>query len=244
MSDPSIIEPISARGWPAAEHADLGGWRLYASRGWSGRINTCWQPGPPDIPLEAAITAVEAWYRARAFPPRFKIVEQGEAAAELMTRLEARGYRSHTATLTMTGPLIGEPDPQIRISPRLGEAFRCVFAHPGFGRAEDAQERLEALARIPAPRGFALARVDGVPAAVGVCAIEGEWSGVMGMRTLEAHRRLGFGRRIFRALGAHALAAGARYGYLQVDADNAKAIALYESEGYESRYLYRYWEPA
>jgi N-acetylglutamate synthase len=243
MSDPSVVEPISARGWPAAESADLGGWRLFASSGWTGRINTCWQFGPPDRALADAIEAVEAWYGARGLPPRFKVVE-GAASAELVARLTARGYRSYTPTLTMTGALAGEADPQIRVESGIADDFRRVFADPAFGGEGDAGERLEALARIPEPRGFALATADGAPAAVGVCTIEGEWAGVLGMRTLETYRRHGLGRRAFRALGAFALVAGARHGYLQVDADNVPAIALYESEGYRARYLYRYWRPA
>jgi ribosomal protein S18 acetylase RimI-like enzyme len=242
MSDPKVIEPIAARGWPAVESAEMGGWRLYASRGCSGRINTCWQHGAPGRPAMEAIEAVEAWYAARGFPARFKIVEADPAGAELVELLVQRGYRSHTPTLTMSGRLQGEPDPQIRVEGEIGERFCRVFGDGAFGDGRDAGERLEALARIPKPRGYALAEIDGAPAAVGTCAVEGEWAGILGMRTLADFRRLGLGRRVFRALAAHAIAAGARRGYLQVDADNARAIALYESEGYAAGYLYRYWE--
>ena len=242
MSDPKVIEPIAARGWPAAESEALGGWRLYASRGRSGRINTCWQDDAPGLPPQEAIEKVEAWYAARGFPARFKVVEKGEAAQALIERLIARGYASHTPTLTMTAALAGEADPQIGVAGELDDRFRRVFADAAFGDAEDASERLEALGRIREPRGFAVAEIDGAPAAVGVCAIEGEWAGVLGMRTLADYRRLGLGRRVFRALAAHAIKAGARRGYLQVDADNDRAIALYESEGYRSAYLYRYWQ--
>ena len=242
MSDPKVIEPIAARGWPASESVEMGGWRLYASRGCSGRINTCWQHGAPGRPTIEAIEAVEAWYAARGFPARFKIVEADPAGAALAELLVQRGYRSHTPTLTMSGPLRGEPEPQIRVEGEIGESFRRVFGDGAFGDGRDAGERLEALARIPKPRGYALAEIDGAAAAVGTCAIEGEWAGILGMRTLADFRRLGLGRRVFRALAAHAVAAGASRGYLQVDADNARAIALYESEGYAPAYLYRYWE--
>jgi N-acetylglutamate synthase len=242
MSDPKVIEPIAARGWPAAERAEMGGWRLYASRGCSGRINTCWQHGAPGRPTIEAIEAVETWYAARGFPARFKIIETDAAGAALVELLAPRGYRSHTPTLTMTGPLHGEPDRQILIGDEIGGGFCRVFGDGAFGDGRDAGERLEALARIPKPRGYALAVIDGAPAAVGTCAIEGEWTGVLGMRTLADFRRLGLGRRVFRALAAYAIAAGASRGYLQVDADNARAIALYESEGYAPAYLYRYWE--
>ena len=241
MIDPLELEPIAARGWPARRTAALGGWRLHASEGISGRINTCWPLAAPDRPTEAAIEAVEAWYAAQGLGPAFKLTEGGCDPADLADRLMARGYRSHTPTLTMVGPLAGEPDPAVTIDIQVGDGYRTVFADATFGGSVDSAERLGALARMPAPRGFALLSEDGAPAAVGACVIEGDWAGVIGMRTAPDHRRKGLARRVFRALTDFARGQGARRGYLQVDAGNAAAIDLYRAEGFEDAYLYRYW---
>lgn len=241
MIDPHVIEPIAARGWPAAESAELGGWRLHASAGQSGRINTCWTLEPPGRDVDAAIAAAEAWYVARGLPPRFKIVEADQASLDVIARLRRRGYRSDTPTLTMAGPLAGEMDPEATVAADTCDGFARVFADPSFGHEADAAERLGALRRIPRPRGFALIRRGGEPAAVGACAVDGDWAGVMGMRTAPAFRRQGLARRLFRTLTAFAASAGALRGYLQVDQDNTSAIALYEAEGFETGYLYRYW---
>jgi ribosomal protein S18 acetylase RimI-like enzyme len=241
MTEPLIIEPIAARGWPAAECADLGGWRLHASDGHSGRINTCWPMAAAGLSIEDAIAAAEAWYRARGMAPRFKIVDGWCDPPDLAERLAARGYVSNTPTVTMIGPLAGALDPDATVAREPCEAFRQVFADPAFGHDADADERLAALGRIPAPRGFALIRVDGDPAAVGACAVEGAWAGIMGMRSAPAHRRKGLARRLFRTLTAFARSAGAERGYLQVDESNHSAIALYRAEGFEPAYLYRYW---
>ena len=44
-----------------------------------------------------------------------------------------------------------------------------------------------------------------------------------------------------RALLAEAQDLGAERAWLQVEAENAPAIALYAAEGFEPAYLYRYW---
>jgi GNAT superfamily N-acetyltransferase len=95
--------------------------------------------------------------------------------------------------------------------------------------------------RIPAPRGFAVVEIDGEPVAIGGMAVEGDWAGVFGMRTLAAHRRKGLARDILEALFATARQAGASRGYLQVEADNAPAVTLYEGFGFREAYRYRYW---
>jgi ribosomal protein S18 acetylase RimI-like enzyme len=239
--DPRELEAICSRGWPAAEVGALGGWRLHASAGKSGRINTCWAHGAPDADPEAAIDAAEAWYAGRGLRPRFKVIETIVAPSDLTQRLARRGYSPDTPTLTMTGPMAGAPDPDTAIATTPGEAFRAIFADPTFGDAADAEERLAALARIPAPRGYALLSLDGAPAAIGTCSVEGAWAGVIGMRTAPAFRRRGLARRVFRALFHHAAGHGATRGYLQVDETNASAIALYEAEGFETAYRYEYW---
>jgi ribosomal protein S18 acetylase RimI-like enzyme len=239
VTTPDIIEPISARGWPASEVAALGAWRLHAAAGFSGRINTCWALGTPDRPLAAAVEAAEAWYAARGLAPRFKLID-GEVG-EVAELLAAKGYAPDTPTLTMTGPLAGADDAEVRIESHPGPGYRSVFADAAFGEAADARERLDALARIPAPRGYALILSDGAPAAIGACAVGGDWAGFIGMRTAPAHRRKGLARRVFRALAAFGRAAGATQGYLQVEEPNASAVGLYRAEGFESRYRYHYW---
>jgi ribosomal protein S18 acetylase RimI-like enzyme len=240
MDDPGELEPVAARAWRAAECSQIGGWRLYASAGYSGRINACWPLAAPDRPLGQAIADTEAWYAARRLSPIFKIVDGAE---DLTDRLAERGYRPRTETLMMTGPLNPRPPLDgVLIAEAADAAFEAVFAAAGSGDPGDACERLEALARIVPPRAFARIDVDDRPAAIGACAVEAPWAGVFAMRTDPDFRRRGLARRILAALLAFAAEGGAARGYLQVEADNVPAIALYRAAGFETAYRYRYWQ--
>lgn len=240
MIDPSILEPLADDAWPARERARLGGWRLNAASGHSMRINACWPLEAPDREVEAALDAVEAFYVERGLPPRFKLTEGRVAPADLPERLAARGYAPTKQTLVMLGPVAGEGDPAIRMARQPDAAFEAVFTATA-GDPGDGRERIETLNRIPTPACFARLDIDGAPAAIGCGAVSGAFVGVFGMRTAPDHRRKGLARRIFRALLAEARGLGADRAWLQVEADNAPAIALYANEGFEPAYRYSYW---
>jgi GNAT superfamily N-acetyltransferase len=236
----AALEPISAEGWPPREVARLGGWRLHASDGFSGRANACWPIGSPDRPLAAAIEAVEAWYEAKSLAPIFRPADI-VATAALREALADRGYAPRTPTLVMVGaPTPGDSGPVI-LSAEPDPSFAAVFL-AGAPSPGDAAERIDSLGRIPAPRGFARIEADGATVAIGAAAVGGEWAGLFGMRTLAEHRRRGLARRILGALAAFGHEAGARRAYLQVEASNAPAIALYRGLGFETGYGYRYWD--
>ena len=154
--------------------------------------------------------------------------------------LAARGYAPCKETLVMLGPTGGEGDFAVDLTAAPDATLEAVFTATA-GDPEDGRERLDALGRIPAPARFARLDVGGAPAAIGASAIGGGYAGVFGMRTAPDHRRKGLARRVLRALLAEAGALGADRAWLQVDADNVPAIALYADEGFEAAYRYRYW---
>jgi len=242
--DPAALEPIAARAWPAAEEGRIGGWRLHATDGYSRRINACWPLADPGMALAEAVTRAEAWYAARGRPAIFKLMDGDDEPADLATHLAGLGYRPHTRTLVMTGPASGEAESAVCVHAAVDDTFEAVFAAAGAGDPGDTRERLETLRRVPAPRAFALAAAAGAPAAIGACAVEGEWAGVFAMRTAPLHRRAGHARRVLSALMAAARQTGARRAWLQVEADNAPALALYNGLGFEAAYGYRYWSRA
>jgi GNAT superfamily N-acetyltransferase len=238
--DPRLLEPLADDAWPARERARLGGWRLNASSGRSMRINACWPLAAPDRDPETALDAVEAWFAERGLPPRFKLTDGVFAPDDLPERLAARGYAPCKETVVMLGATGGKGDPEVRVTAAPDATFEAVFTATA-GDPEDGRERLDALGRIPAPARFARLDIDGAPAAIGASAVGGGFAGVFGMRTAPDHRRKGLARRVLRGLLTEAGALGAAHAWLQVEADNAPAMALYADEGFEPAYAYRYW---
>jgi ribosomal protein S18 acetylase RimI-like enzyme len=165
--------------------------------------------------------------------------------ANLSEHLRARGYRPTHGTVVMVGEtsgmIAGAADAAVTLSGAPDPAFEAVLTASAAGNAADARERLDALGRIPAPARFARLEIDGEVAALGAAAVDGEWAGIFGMRTLPDHRRKGLARRVLAALLHETRALGARRAYLQVETDNAPAIGLYSGLGFVPAYGYRYW---
>lgn len=237
---PVELELISARAWPSARQAKVGGWRLHAAHGVSNRINSCWPIADPGLAPECAISAAETWYADQRLPCVFKLAEGATWPPDLGDHLSRRGYSQATLTAVMTGLVIGVLDPEAIMLDDADGRFGGVFAaaRPG---AADALERMEALARVPYPRALVLMEANGGPAAIGACAIEQSWVGLFAMRTLPAVRRQGFARRVLGSLLAHAGDQGARRAWLQVEVENHAAVALYEQAGFVEAYRYGYW---
>lgn len=233
---------MTSRAWPARVRERLGGWRLNAAGGRTGRANTCWALEAPDRDPVEAIAAVEAWYAGQGQAPRFKTTDGATQPANLPELLAASGYRVDSETLVMIGPVGGEGGAVIATQPDA--PFQAVLFEALYKDPADAEERLETVRRIAPPVFFARLDVDGAPAAVGACAVEGEWAGLSLMRTVARARRQGLARRIVGSLLEQARLAGATKSYLQVEAENEPAVALYQACGFETVYRYRYWARA
>lgn len=242
---PLDIERATIATWPAAETLEHQGWLFLAASGVTGRVNAVWPLEWRGGDVDAAIDDAARWYAARGLPPRFKLTDEAFAPSDLPARLAARGYVETNPTLIMTralGANIGAFE-NVTISARINAIFdqALVDSTP---KAAELEERRSIAARAPSPSAFA-SRADGArPLAVGMSAMAGELAGVFLMRTVPEARRQGHARHILRALLAWASQRGARHAFLQVEANNAPAISLYEAEGFAKLTTYRFWRKA
>ena len=245
MPDAASIEYATIESWPAAETVEHHGWLFLAASGVTGRVNAVWPLEWRGGDVEAAIDDAERWYAARKLAPRFKLTDDAFAPLDLSARLAARGYAETMPTLIMSRPFgaaIGAFDGAL-ISASMNALFDRAL-RDSTPDPDELEERRSIAARAPSPAAFA-ARADGErPLAVGMSAVAGELAGIFLMRTVAEARRQGHARHILRALLTWASERGARHAFLQVDAENAPAIALYEAEGFSKLTTYRFWRKA
>jgi ribosomal protein S18 acetylase RimI-like enzyme len=239
--NPRDIDLATIKTWPAAVTEERGGWFFLAAGGVTGRVNAVWPLNWDGGDVEAAIDKAEAWYAARNLPPRFKLTDNAFAPADLTARLARRGYEAVMPTLVMIAPVraVATHD-DVAIHPTLPAAFDLVIRETSKDEIEY-DERLSIALRAPQPAAFAVIEREHGAAAIGMCAAAGDLAGIFLMRTAPEARRQGLARRILRALMAQCAAWRAKTAFLQVDDNNASAIALYESESFTPLTTYRFW---
>lgn len=235
------IERATIATWPAAITEHHHGWVYLAAGGITGRVNAVWPLDWEGGSLDGAITHVERWYEAHQLPPRFKLTDDAFAPSNLADALAARGYEPTSPTLVMTAPITrSAEDRTISLTDVMPARFEAALAAASKNEAEFAERRAIAL-RAPQPAAFAMIGSEDAPASIGMCAAAGALAGIFLMRTITSARRQGHSRRILGALLARAADWGARTAFLQVDADNVPAIALYEGAGFTTLTTYHFW---
>lgn len=258
INDPDLLaqiqqlETLAANAWPAAEIADVGGWRLRYTAGVTRRANSVWPNAAVGATAVAEkVAAVEAFYRARNLPARYQMSPAAQPA-DLDDDLAVRGYTAVARTavqaalvttiLAQTPPLRLHPEFVIEVSEEFDEGWFAAYTAFAEEDASGFATRREIIQRISSLTGFALLRIDDQPAAVGLGVVEAGWLGIFCMGTAPAFRRRGAARAILRTLTIWAQMQGAEAAYLQVMDSNAAARPLYASIGFQTLYHYHYRE--
>ncbi|WP_369183209.1 GNAT family N-acetyltransferase [Streptomyces sp. Y1] len=240
---PVELQRTAGRGWPAVENEALGAWTLRASAGFTRRANSVQALGDPGLPLPRALDAVRAWYAARGLPAYVEVLTPG-SPDDLRAELDRLGVR-YAPTLVRTAPLagltrIGGGHDRVRLARTAGPDWMSVYRRVG------ADPAVEEAARQVLHGGPSVwfAHVPGAPGqpplAIGRCVIDGPWA-CFGAIEVQPHaRRAGLATAVMAVLAARAAEEGATGAYLQVEAENAGAIALYDELGFTTSHTYHY----
>ncbi len=241
------LERAAFEAWQAEEVVALGPWRLRFMRGVTNRANSVWAgPGEPPVGFAAAIAQVESFYAARGRPAAFQIAPVADPRLDPL--LEAVGYERFEEVSFQ----VASAERVARISPRAGVSARCdaqleedwfeLSGRRGRFRGEESAVYRAFLERVAPRAGFASARLAGAAAlgAVGLTIVAPPLAGVFSMLTLPEQRQRGLAEALLGEIGRFARARGAERLYLQVEADNRPACALYARAGFAEAYRYHY----
>lgn len=246
MIDPILIERLADSAWPAAEQKTLGPWKLRATQGVTRRANsvfTACRGVMSTEEMERLVAQAERFYSRRSLPPVFQ-VSVATTPVELDHFLERRGYGISGAAEIWTAetchaPPAGSARTEWKI-PRQSDPddawFDCAFDEPPDRRRIHEQ----IVRRVPHPRVFIAAVIDGQVAGCGMAASAQGHTGIFCMSTQLQFRRRGVASSIVRELCHWAHSQGDGLTFLQVMTDNQPAKALYKNAGFRFGYHYHY----
>ena len=183
-------------------------------------------------------------YAGRSLPALFRITPFGKPAG-LDDALQGRGYVAFDRTLVQVVALNGDlprdghRDGVELVAPPIAEFVEAAGELRG-STAEQRAAHLERLACTPLAMRAIVARVDGRVVACGQVAMERDLAGVYDMVTAQDMRGRGIATRIVEALLTWARAQRATHAFLQVNDDNAPALAVYGRFGFATLYTYHY----
>ncbi|WP_443057020.1 GNAT family N-acetyltransferase [Streptomyces sp. NBC_00669] len=229
------IEAVASRAWPPVESAPLGGWVLRAAGGFTRRANSVLLTGDPGMPPAEALAAVTRWYQERGLVPLFQVPDSSPYVVEL----DRAGWVREADTLVRTAPLApltslakaaGRP---VELSRTPDAAWLASYHRTG----ELADAALQVVSGGPSV-WFATA-----PGAIGRAVVEGPWALFGAVEVAPDQRRRGLATAVMGALARRAYDEGATAAYLQVEADNAAARALYDRLGFTDHHGYHYRRP-
>lgn len=250
---------VEAATWPPARVVDVDGWRVGLSGGLTRRANSVLPLGAPADP-GAALDRVEALYAEAGQPSIVRVCRA--AAPGLDDLLEARGYAaiSHTDVLVREiaddrADPVRAPSARVRVSvaERPDDAWLAAWSGSkarlhATGTAHDDDGASLRLARTVlggAPAIYLTATDHTGPVGVIRAAFAEDWVALSCLVVAPSARRRGLGRALtVRALD-EAAERGARRAFLQVEAQNTAAGALYAGLGFQpaERYVYRELRP-
>ena len=224
------------------------GWLLRFSPGKAKRAR-CIQPvADGRLPLEERLALCRAVFDEAGLPMVARLTPFSRPAG-LDDALAALGWHRQDDTRVMVAPQCpsaAEPLPPGLVWQQLDAASYADVVGALRGSPPDQRSaHAQRLALSPVPyQGWVLRRPDdGQVLACGQSAAEADLVGLYDVFTHPQARGQGLARRLCSRLLAQAHAAGARVAYLQVDADNEPARAIYRRLGFSDAYAYHYRSP-
>ena len=240
-SDVERIERATIAAVSPEEVQELDGWLLAFDNGTIGRAQCA-------VPLAhvacdlRVIEQIEAKYAARGLPAVFRLASDAcfdAFRAELQQRGYAAAKPTWVQTATVQAMMQVTDQPMAEVDPTPDAAWTALFLGEGFDPM-DGVRRVDSLCRSNS-NVYATVRDAGRTLAGGAASFGHGWASVHGMRTVLSHRGRGLAGRVLAGLAQEALQRGLDKVFLQVEAHNPAAQALYKRAGFTTAWTYEYW---
>lgn len=223
----------------------LDGWLVRLCPGKAKRARCVNAVAPGRLPVAERLAQAAEHFRQAALPMVFRITPFSEPAG-LDATLADHGLLAFDDTCVLVADLSAmDLSPQLPPGLQLQTAGADDYARAVGGlRGSPPEQQLahaQRVAQSPVPYcGWLLHDADGQLLACGQYAREGALVGLYDIFTAPAARNRGLSRALCAELLRRAGAEGARTTYLQVDAGNSPALAVYRRLGYADGYRYHY----
>lgn len=247
LFDPALLARVEDAGLNASappQQRVMGGWILRLSPGKAKRARCVNALAVGRLPLDELLSRAEASFAAAGLPLIVRITPFTQPPT-LDASLEVRGFEAFDDTRVMVRQRLDD-----LVEPTLPRG--CGLQVPGHGAFAEAvgalrgsplaqrQAHAERLRESPAPyRGMLLEQAGQIMACAQM-ALEDNLVGLYDVFTREAYRNAGLATVLCTRLMCAARDQGASSAYLQVEADNPAARAIYARLGFMDAYGYHY----
>jgi GNAT superfamily N-acetyltransferase len=235
-----FFEELTMNAFPALKTQLYDGWVLRFSNGYCGRGNSVFMHHTSKLCFEEKIKFCERLYTAQGLPTLFKMTRDSSAGLE--EHLKTRGYQTEASThvFACDAPPTLEIHRNVSITRELSpqwkaDYFRLSNTNPAMIPTASAM-----MDNIQGNVFCAKIMADGKTVACGYCVEERGCAGLYSIVVDPAYRGRGLGAALCESLMAAASNEGAASFYLQVETQNAPAIALYRKLGFALCYDYYY----
>jgi predicted GNAT family acetyltransferase len=224
---------------PALTEHTINGWRLRASGTDTRRSNSATCLDHVDAPHYETIDAIEAWFASHRQERVFRMTDLLTPPG-MDTALAERGYQYAIDCHFMTRPIAAikstvstVPFKEISLEAGTTLLHELKSMDPAKAQIELARQQLW-----QGKQRFLMLEIDDEPAAIGLGRIEDEHVGIFSMHTAAKFRGQGFAGALLDQLSRWGADEGAHTSFLQVEADNSVAMAVYEKAGFVPAYSY------
>lgn len=241
------IEDASLNASAPPQQRVIDGWLLRFSPGKAKRARSIQPIATGRLPLDEKLARCQQVYDEAGLPLLARITPFC-GPPTLDADLADRGWRriDDTRVWLRDGLADHVPSPLpngLSLAPQGHELFAQTVGQLRGSTLAQRQAHGQRLAQSPVPFHARVLKRDGEVLACGQFALEGPFAGIYDVFTAPQARGQGLARLLCSHLLAEAASQGARIAYLQVEADNLPALAVYRGLGFIEGYRYHYRTP-